>query len=521
MIFGLANIAPGIHSAQGVRAGRSFVLRPRPAQRGCERPGPPAGTLRFDLAADPQTLNPLFLHPDAASVEAQLARLAFEPFFDLEPAGRPVPALLERLPSRANGDLAADGRTIRYRLRPHAALERRPSGYRRRRALHAARDPRSAQSGALARRVRSHRPRRTRSDLHVVVFHLKRAWAPAVMTYFRIRRRTAVRAAGARFAFAGVLSQELRSTQNPNVGDGPYRFVSWRRGEGLRYAAELALLARAARGCIALDPNDPGSRRRICCCCRPASWIGISLRLLQLAALRGDPRIAFVAVPTAVVAGLAMNTQHAPLERRERSPRDRDVDRPRQQISSKITLGIYPVTDMIQPQFSWAFDRTVREPAYDPARADANFRRGGMAARRRTGCGGADGTPLRLVYVAVSRIDDRRTRCRRSSGRAARSRHGRRCEVGEQRAALFPADRRVGNRQLRSGLRAVDAWAPIPTIRRCCAAPRLRTICAGATRASNALEARALVETDRLARKRLYREIGTHRCAAGSRTLPF
>ena len=73
------------------------------------------------------------MHPDAASVEQQLARLSFEPFFDLDSAGRPVPALLERIPSRANGDLSADGRTIRYRLRAGGRLERRPSGYRGRR----------------------------------------------------------------------------------------------------------------------------------------------------------------------------------------------------------------------------------------------------------------------------------------------------------------------------------------------------------------------------------------------------
>jgi ABC-type transport system substrate-binding protein len=64
----------------------------------------------------------------------------------------------------------------------------------------------------------------------------------------------------------------------------------------------------------------------------------------------------------------------------------------------KITLGIYPVTDMIQPRFSWAFDPTVREPGYDPARADrlfdeAGWRRGSDGMRRR------DGNVLRLVYV--------------------------------------------------------------------------------------------------------------------------
>ena len=48
---------------------------------------PPAGLVRFDLATDPTTLDPLFMQPDASSAEAQLARLAFEPFVDLDRIG--------------------------------------------------------------------------------------------------------------------------------------------------------------------------------------------------------------------------------------------------------------------------------------------------------------------------------------------------------------------------------------------------------------------------------------------------
>ena len=53
-----------------------------------------ASTVRFDVASDPTNLNPLFAHVDAGQVEQQLARLSFEPFFDLDPRGRAVPQLL-------------------------------------------------------------------------------------------------------------------------------------------------------------------------------------------------------------------------------------------------------------------------------------------------------------------------------------------------------------------------------------------------------------------------------------------
>jgi ABC-type transport system substrate-binding protein len=66
----------------------------------------------------------------------------------------------------------------------------------------------------------------------------------------------------------------------------------------------------------------------------------------------------------------------------------------RDAISAKITLGKYPVTNVIQPQFSWAYDPSIKEPGYDPAGADALF----DAAGFKRGANGA--RPLHLVYVA-------------------------------------------------------------------------------------------------------------------------
>jgi peptide/nickel transport system substrate-binding protein len=102
-------------------------------------------------------------------------------------------------------------------------------------------------------------------------------------------------------------------------------------------------------------------------------------------------------VPTAVVAGLVLNLSHAPLDDvRVRRALAMAVDRGG--ISKKITLGHYPVTDVIQPQFSWAYDASVKEPAYDTQAADAlldsaGWRRGEDGMRRK------NGHELSLVYV--------------------------------------------------------------------------------------------------------------------------
>ncbi len=152
---------------------------------GCTRGGPsaPPAAVRFDLAADPRSLNPLFSNPDAASVEQQISRLTFEPFVDLDASGRPVPVLLSEIPSRANGGVSPDGRTIRYRLRPGVRWsDGRPVTaddvlFTLRAILDPHNPVRSHEGYDLIALARA-------PDAKTVIFRLKRPWAPAVTTFF-------------------------------------------------------------------------------------------------------------------------------------------------------------------------------------------------------------------------------------------------------------------------------------------------------------------------------------------------
>ncbi len=384
-----------LFGARGVVAG---LLASLCLLSGCVRPGAqperPPGSVVFNITSDPESLNPLFMHPDAASVEQQLARLVFEPFVDLDPSGRPVPVLLREIPTDRNGGISADGRTIVYRLRRDV---RWSDGVPVTSAdvlftLHAILDPRNP--------VRTHEGYELiddarAPDAYTVEIHLKRPWAPAVATLFSYGVSPQV------VLPAHVLrAQEPLArgafNDDPSVGDGPYRFVSWRRGEGLRYAANDRYWrgAPAAKALIVRVVPDPSTNLVLL----ESGALDFNLVApVQLPVLKGKAGLAIVRVPTAVVAGLALNVRHPPLD----DPRFRralamSVDRAT--ISKKIALGVYPVTDMIQPQFSWAFDPAVREPAYDPAAADAafdalGFKRGVDGVRRR------DGVPLRLLYV--------------------------------------------------------------------------------------------------------------------------
>ena len=353
-----------------------------------------AGTaLRFAIAADPQSLNPLFAHPDANSVEQQVARLAFEPFIDVDERGTPVPVLLERIPTVANGDLSRDGRVIVYRLRrgvrwqDGVPVTARDVVW----TLHAILDDRNpVRSRAGYDRV----ARAEALDERTVRVTLKEPWAPAVATLFSY-------GTAPQFVLpAHVLEKEAKletaAFSSHPVGNGPFKLVSWSRGDHLVYEANPAYWRGApklARIDVRIVP-DPGTNFTL------LQSGGLDWNLLspaQRASLGTPPGLGFRTVPLALIAGIAINTAHPPLDDvRVRRAIAASIDR--ETISKKITFGRYPVVDTAQPLGSWARDPSVHEPAYDPAAADrlldaAGWKRGPDGTRAK------NGVPLALTYV--------------------------------------------------------------------------------------------------------------------------
>ncbi|MBV8459718.1 MAG: hypothetical protein JO009_02400, partial [Candidatus Eremiobacteraeota bacterium] len=82
----------------------------------CARHERPAGTdaVVFNIAEDPHSLNPILAQTDD---ERQIAHLMFDMLLDVDARGRLVPALALQVPTRANGGISPDGRTIVYHLR--------------------------------------------------------------------------------------------------------------------------------------------------------------------------------------------------------------------------------------------------------------------------------------------------------------------------------------------------------------------------------------------------------------------
>jgi peptide/nickel transport system substrate-binding protein len=78
-------------------------------------PGTVAGELRYGSGYEPDTLNPLLANTQAAN---DIAYAIFEPLFRYDPDGNLIPAAATQVPTRANGGIGADGRTIVLHFRP-------------------------------------------------------------------------------------------------------------------------------------------------------------------------------------------------------------------------------------------------------------------------------------------------------------------------------------------------------------------------------------------------------------------
>jgi peptide/nickel transport system substrate-binding protein len=191
------------------------------ALAGCETASEPHVLVIADNV-DPSSLNPLLAH-DQDTIGYDL--LVTQTLVGLSAGNRPVPVLVARIPSRSNGDISPDGRTILYHLRHNVRFadgrELTASDvaftYR---AIVDARNP--VESVDAYRRIASLQTR----GRYTVIVRLRQRWNAAVAELF----------AQADFAF-GILPAHAFTSEDVTraawndrpFGTGPFRVVRWQR----------------------------------------------------------------------------------------------------------------------------------------------------------------------------------------------------------------------------------------------------------------------------------------------------
>ena len=214
VFFGSCTRANAPESAVGANARHSWTV---------------PDTLRIAVGFVPRTLNPLL---GTQTIEASLARLVTDILVTVDAQGNLVPDLAKEVPTIENGDISADGLSVRYRLRENVKwhdgqpFTSKDVKFSYDAIMNPNNDIISRHGYDVVRSVDT-------PDDHTVVFHLKHRFAPFVATVF-----------GESDSPYGILPEHLLGKlksindipyNSAPVGTGPFKFVHWLRANEIEY----------------------------------------------------------------------------------------------------------------------------------------------------------------------------------------------------------------------------------------------------------------------------------------------
>lgn len=338
--------------------------------------------ITFNISEDPHSLNPLLSQSDD---EQQLARLMFDLLIDVDPRGKPIPALAAVIPSAANGGVSRDGLIITYHLRHGVrwqdgkALTSHDVWFTWRALVDPRNEVASTRGYDLIASLDT-------PDPYTAVVRLKHPWAPAVSTFFTYGEHPVPIVPAHLLEGRGPLRSALFNTQP--IGSGPYEFVNWERGDHLTFVSNPSYFRGQprTRNIVVREVPDINTDLTML---RTGDLDWSLLSPAQRLGLGSTAHVRFVFAPFSGFGAVAFNCRKPPFgDVRMRRAIALAIDRPR--LSRDITHGQYPVTDSDQATFSWAYDSSVRQPSFQPDAADKKldrlgWRRGPDGMRRKNG----------------------------------------------------------------------------------------------------------------------------------------
>ena len=196
---------------------------------------PHADRLVIGTNADPKNLNPALA---SATPVLELSAFLYSYAVRYDEHSQPVPDAVSEIPTIANGDVAKDGLTIRYKLRHGMAwhdgkgeLTCADMRFTWHVMMNPANNVITTDGWKDIKDVDC-------SDPYVAVVHMKRIYAPYLQQLWGVNGN------------GPILPEHLLAKYNDAkgsfnsapfnaapVGSGPYRFVSWQRGSEVRYEA--------------------------------------------------------------------------------------------------------------------------------------------------------------------------------------------------------------------------------------------------------------------------------------------
>jgi peptide/nickel transport system substrate-binding protein len=196
---------------------------------GVRHPWTVPDTLRIGVAFVPRTLNPLL---GTQTVESTLARLVTDILVTVDAQGNLVPDLAKEVPTTENGDISADGLTVKYPLRENVKWhDGKPFTSKDVKFTYDA--IMNPNNDIISRHGYDVIASVDTPDDHTIIFHLKHRFAPFVATVF-----------GESDSPYGILPEhilgKLKSINDipynsAPIGTGPFKFVHWLRANEIEY----------------------------------------------------------------------------------------------------------------------------------------------------------------------------------------------------------------------------------------------------------------------------------------------
>lgn len=345
--------------------------------------------LRLADESDPSSLNPLLAH-DQVTIGFDL--LFVQTLVGLSRENRLIPILVTRVPTRANGDISPDGRTIVYHLRRGVRfadgqpLTSRDVAFTFRAIL----DPRNPVLGQVAYR---HIVSLTTPNSAMVVVRLRDPWNAAVRELF----------AESDYAFGILPAHAFASTalqgapwEEHAFGTGPFRVTAWRRGDRISLEPNpyFSPRPRLARIDLLMIPDFDAAMLAV----RTGEVDVARVLAVQAANAASQPGLRIVATPINGFTYLALQSAAAPTDDvRVRRAIAEALDVPE---IEKAFRGLYPrAAAFLPPVLAW-HDANLVPIAHDEAAASADLDAAGWHLER--GVRVKNGTPLRLLFVMAS-----------------------------------------------------------------------------------------------------------------------
>lgn len=315
------------------------------------------GVVRYAIPNDLNSLNPVI---GGLAYENAIESAVFDGLVKLDDQERLVPDLATEIPSRGNGGISADGKTITYHLR-HGVSWQDGAPFTSADVVFTVakiKDPRvnAPNSGPY-----THIASVTAPDKYTVIVHLRAPWAPAIGQLFCNGENGSIIP---RHLLEGSTDFNHDPFGVHPVGTGPLRLTRWDRGAQIVLVANAGYFGGAPKVHSVVVPIIPDANTRL----TTLTSHGLDFAHLgnpaEVTSLRSMPGLRVLLVKNYALTFVEFNMTRAPLNAAPvRRALAMALDRPR--LTSRTFVGTAIPADSFIPPFSWAYDADNGSPPFD------------------------------------------------------------------------------------------------------------------------------------------------------------